>query len=140
MAQESARNVALLAIKPVFAERIMANQKKVEFRKSRFADSVRSVVVYASSPVKQVVGWFDISYVDEDDPESLWRRHSHHGGISQEAFEEYFEAKEVGFAIGVQRVNRLRNPIPLSKLSDDLCAPQSFLYLSDSMFKALKRK
>ena len=138
MAEESTCNVALLAIKPKYAERIMSKQKKVEFRKGRFKESVTTVVVYASSPVKRVIGWFSVRYVDEDKPQNLWSRHGHYGGISRKDFKDYFDSHEIGFAIGVSSVKRLVRPVKLAELSSSLTAPQSFVYISENIFSVLK--
>ena len=51
----------LLSIKPEFVEKIFAGTKKYEFRKSLFKKSgVKYVVIYASAPIKRVVGEFEI--------------------------------------------------------------------------------
>lgn len=46
---------AILSIKPVYANQILAGTKKVEFRKRSFKEKVRRVYIYASVPVKQIV-------------------------------------------------------------------------------------
>ena len=51
----------LLSIKPEFAELIFKGTKKFEFRKSIFKNSeIKTVVVYASSPMQKVIGEFEI--------------------------------------------------------------------------------
>ena len=47
----------VLSIKPEFAFKIFDGTKKFEFRKSIFkSNKVKSIIVYASSPVQQVIG------------------------------------------------------------------------------------
>ena len=54
----------LLSIKPEFAEKIFDGTKKFEFRKSIFKNTdVQTVIVYASSPVQQVIGEFTIDSI-----------------------------------------------------------------------------
>lgn len=139
MARETHSRVALLAIKPQYAEQIMSRRKKVEFRKVGFGASVDTVVVYASSPVKKIVGWFTVSYVDEDDPSLLWSRHRSYGGITRDDFDEYYLERDRGIAIGVEAVVRLEEPLPLRTLGD-IVPPQSFRYLSDEVFGVLERR
>ena len=43
----------LLSIKPEFANKIFEGTKRFEFRKSIFKKEVKTVVVYASSPLQQ---------------------------------------------------------------------------------------
>ena len=59
---------AILSIKPIYANQILAGTKKVEFRKRKFKEEVRKVYIYASVPVKQIVGYFTFSTIDEDTP------------------------------------------------------------------------
>ena len=63
---------AILSIKPIYAKQILAGTKKVEFRKRSFKEKVRRVYIYASVPVKQIVGYFTFTEIDEDTPANLW--------------------------------------------------------------------
>ena len=63
----------LLAIKEEFASKIFEGSKRYEFRKSIFKDErVKTIVVYVSSPVKKVIGEFEIETVLKDEPENIW--------------------------------------------------------------------
>lgn len=54
----------VLSIKPEFAFKIFDGTKKFEFRKSIFKNvKIKSVIVYASSPIQQVIGEFEIDEV-----------------------------------------------------------------------------
>ena len=65
----------LLSIKPEFVEKIFAGTKKYEFRKSLFKRSdVKFVVIYASAPIKRVVGEFEIDDILSDDVNTIWER------------------------------------------------------------------
>lgn len=119
----------LLSIKPEFAEKIFSGTKKYEFRRSVFKNQqVKTVVVYASSPVQRVIGEFEIDSIINEDLDLLWDRTKEHSGITEDFFFDYFVNKEKGFAIKIKKA--LRYPQPLS-LKDDFNAnpPQSFMYL-----------
>lgn len=59
----------LLSIKPEFAFKIFEGKKKFEFRKVIFKNpNVKTVVVYASSPVQRVIGEFEIDDILSSDP------------------------------------------------------------------------
>ena len=61
----------LLSIKPEFAKKIFAGTKKFEFRKSIFKyQNINKIIVYASSPVKKVIGEFLIDKILIDDIDS----------------------------------------------------------------------
>jgi predicted transcriptional regulator len=118
----------LLSIKPEFANMIFEGTKKFEFRKSIFKRDVDSVVVYASSPVQQVIGEFEIKEILCKDVEILWKITEQFSGISKEFYDEYFANKEKAFAIQIGTVKRYYRPKKLSDF-DINYAPQSFAYL-----------
>ncbi len=120
----------LLSIKPQFAEKIFNGTKKYEFRKAIFKDpNVKTVVVYASSPVSLVIGEFDIEEVLSDEPKELWKKTHKESGISEEFFFDYFSRREIAFAIKIKKTRRYKRPKELSK-SFNASPPQSFCYLT----------
>ncbi len=119
----------LLSIKPEFAERLFDGSKKYEFRKVIFKNpSVKTVVVYASSPVQRVIGEFEIEKILSDNPEYLWEITKKESGISEKCFFEYFSQRKKGFAIKVRKTKRYRKPLNL-QADFRVNPPQSFLYL-----------
>ena len=53
----------VLSIKPEFANKIFDGSKKFEFRKVIFKnEKIKTVIVYASSPVQKVIGGFKSRY------------------------------------------------------------------------------
>lgn len=118
-----------MSIKPEFAEKIFSGEKEFEFRRAIFKKSeVRTVVVYASSPVQKVIGEFEIDYIIRDNVRSLWTKTQLVSGISREYFYEYFGDKEVGFAIRIKKARRYDVPLCLKK-DFGLVPPQSYVYL-----------
>lgn len=119
----------LLSIKPEFAERIFDGTKLYEFRKVIFRKpDIKTIVVYASSPVQRVIGEFDIETILSDVPENLWRETKEHSGISEEFFFDYFSERNVGFAIKVKKTRRFKTPRCL-RTSYNVSPPQSFCYV-----------
>lgn len=137
MASNSDRRVVLLPIQPQFALSIMTGDKKVEFRKVRFRKPVSYVIVYASSPVQKILGYFEVSHMDEGSPEDLWERYSSVGGILYEEFQAYYSHSTRGIVIGIGRVWALKEVTPLSTLSSSLMVPQSFMYLKAKAFERI---
>ena len=120
----------LLSIKPEYAEKILSGEKKYEFRRAIFKDqSVKIVVIYASSPIQKVVGEFDIECVITQNLNELWESTKYHSGIDKEFYDSYFHGKEVGHAIKVKKTRRYRKHQDLDNY-DIKYPPQSFLYLS----------
>lgn len=122
--------VALLPVQPRYANAILRGEKRVEFRKRRFGRDVEYVVVYASSPVRGIVGSFRISEIAEGSPLDIWETFKDVGAIEREDYFRYYAGAERAFAIGIERVCVLDKPLPLEQLSTSLRAPQSYTYLT----------
>jgi predicted transcriptional regulator len=121
----------LLSIKPEFAEKIFNGTKKYEFRRSVFKNqNIKTIVVYASSPVQQVIGEFEIDSILNDVPQQLWNRTKEFSGISERFFFDYFGDKEKGYAIKIKHTTRYEKALSL-KDDFNVVPPQSFLYLED---------
>ena len=120
----------LLSIKPQYAKKIFDGEKQYEYRRSLFANRmVRTVIVYASSPVKMIVGEFDIEDIINDTLESLWKQTEHKSGITEDYFYKYFRCKDKGYAIKVGNPMKYAEPLPLNELYD-MRPPQSFAYVT----------
>lgn len=120
----------LLSIKPEYVEKIFSKEKKYEFRKSIFKNpSIKSIIVYSSSPVKKVIGEFEIEEIIEDTPKNLWNLAPKNTGISEEKFYKYFENKEKGYAIKIGKLIKYQSAKNLKDFSIKT-APQSFVYVS----------
>ncbi|MDB1689882.1 ASCH domain-containing protein [Enterococcus casseliflavus] len=122
----------LMSIKPEFVEEIVKGNKKFEYRKSIFKrDDVSSVIVYATKPYGKVVGEFLIETIIKDKPSNIWKETKKHSGTSKKFFNDYFQDREIGFAIQIKEYIRYDTPIDLRCLSEDIkVAPQSFCYVN----------
>lgn len=121
----------LLSIKPEFAEKIFNGTKKYEFRRSVFKNqNVKTIVVYASSPVQLVIGEFEIDTILNDNLHQLWNITKDHSGISENYFFEYFNNKERGYAIKIKQTKRYKKALSL-KNDFKTTPPQSFMYLEN---------
>lgn len=119
----------LLSIKPEFAEKIFNGTKKYEFRKSIFKNTdVDTIVVYASSPAKVVLGEFRIDRVLSGGVDEIWRQTCHASGISEDFYREYFKGKATAYAIKIGNVTRFDKYKRLGDYNLDF-APQSYVYL-----------
>ena len=120
----------ILSIKPEFADKIFDGTKKFEFRKIIFKnEKIKTVIVYASSPVQQVIGEFEIERIINHDIDTLWGLTQDFSGISKDYFYQYFADKEIGYAIQIKRTKRYKKPKNLKK-DFNLVPPQSFAYFN----------
>lgn len=119
----------LLSIKPEFVEKIFAGTKKYEFRKSLFKKSgVKCVVIYASTPIKRVVGEFEIDNILSDDVNTIWEHTKKYSGITKDFYNSYFHNKKTANAIQIGRLTKFKKAKPLSDYNIHQ-APQSFCYI-----------
>jgi len=118
----------VLSIKPEFAFKIFDGTKKFEFRKAIFKNNnIRTVIVYASSPVQQVIGEFEIEKIINKDISSLWKLTQEFSGITEDYFYQYFANRTEGFAIQIKKTKKYRQPKCL-RADYNLVPPQSFAY------------
>lgn len=122
----------LLSIKPCFAELIFEGIKRFEFRKAIFKNTdVKTVIVYASSPVQKVIGEFTFDEILEYDTYTLWQKTKKYSGITEDYFDEYFANRPTGFAIKIKDVKEYEAPLCLKHDFNILYPPQSFMYIKD---------
>ena len=122
--------IVLLSIKPEFANRIFEGTKKYEYRKVIFRErGVNRILLYASSPVKRIVGELEVSKVLADTPSALWHATWRHSGVDETFFFEYFSGRDKGYAIKIRQATPYKNPINPYKKIRGFRAPQSFAYL-----------
>jgi predicted transcriptional regulator len=118
----------VLSIKPEFANKIFDGTKKFEFRKAIFKnDKIKTVIVYSSSPVQQVIGEFEIERIINHDIDTLWGLTHQESGITEDYFYKYFADRVEGFAIQIKKVKKYRTPKCL-RADFNLFPPQSFAY------------
>ncbi len=118
----------MLSIKPEFVERILDGSKRFEFRRTMFKEPVRSVVVYSTMPVGQVVAEFDVKRIHQLPIHDLWGLTKEYAGISEDRFFDYFKGKELGYAIEIGTIERYKEPLSL-KADFGVSPPQSFVYV-----------
>lgn len=121
----------LLSIKPKYADLIFNGTKKFEFRRSIFKQqNIKTILVYSSSPVQKVIGEFQVEEILKYDLSKLWKTTKKFSGIDEEFFYQYFDKKEEGFAIKIDKPRRYKKALCLKK-DFNLLPPQSFLYLKE---------
>jgi predicted transcriptional regulator len=120
----------LLSIKPRFAHAILEGTKTFELRRAVFRNStVRTIVIYASSPVCRVIGEFTIDGILALEPKKLWAMTAKGAGVEQQFFDDYFRGREIGFALKVHLPRRYAKPLRLEEHFGLSRPPQSFCYL-----------
>lgn len=123
----TAPHCVLLSIRPEHVEAILAGTKKFEFRKWTFSDSVDTIFLYATSPVKRILGEVKIADRIEGTPEEVWEKLKADAGVSKEDFFTYFGNAVEAFAYKLTNVVRYKKPKTLADFGVHH-APQTFTY------------
>ena len=121
----------LLSINPEHVENILSGDKLFEFRKVKCREDVDSIVIYATSPVMQVVAEAAVEEVLVDDVLSVWRLTREYAGISYSFYRKYYKGKKTAVAYKLKDVTAFDEPKPLADFGISH-APQSFAYLSNT--------
>lgn len=118
----------LLSIKPEFVEKIISGEKKFEYRRLIFKKDVKSVIIYASSSWKAVIGEFFVEDILTEDLDILWNLTKKYSGIDEEFFWKYFQGKEKGHAIKIGKLILYQKKLDLKK-DFGILPPQSYVYI-----------
>ena len=138
MDTKACRKVALLSIRPEYTKQIVEGAKQVEFRRTLFPASLEHIVIYCTTPMQRIVGYFSIANIIHAKPKSLWKKYQDVGGITEDAFWNYYSGCSMGTAIEIGKLFTLRTAIPLQDLDASLRAPQCIRYLAPDSIRALR--
>lgn len=121
----------LMSIRPRFADAILSGEKSHELRR-RFVggEPGTRVFVYSSSPVRQLVGAFEIGTVDTMPRWLVARRRRRATTLTSAEIATYLDGLQHGTLIGIEDPFRLAIPISLERLRTwGIEPPQSYRYL-----------
>lgn len=72
------------------------------------------VVIYASSPIKKIIGDFYYEEILSMNPNILWEKTEMISGVNKSFFDEYFKDKDLANAFIIKEVIRYDTPKSLS--------------------------
>ena len=121
----------LLSIKPKYIEEIEKGFKLYEFRRIIFKKATNEIFVYATAPIKQIVGKICVDTIIEDTPKNLWTKFKKNAGINKRDFFEYFSGKEKGYAIKIKYFESFKEPINPYIENPKFVPPQSYAYVDN---------
>ncbi len=135
------QKVIMLSIHQKYASQIFEGTKCVELR--RVKPSITDgdiVVVYVSSPVKQIWGTFEVEKIIGFPLHILWQKVEKDAGISKTEFDRYFSGTTLGYGIYLNKVINAKRPVELAEIKKvwkDFHPPQSFLYVPDNKIEII---
>ena len=124
----------VLSLKPRFAQAILAGVKTVELRRTvpKIVIPTRALL-YASSPVRALLGTCVITSVRSADLAALWHEYGSRSELPFHEFQQYFEGVDTGTALILSEPQALSRPIPLQDLRAKprgFRPPQSYAYVN----------
>lgn len=124
-------NSFVLSLKPRWAESILSGQKRIEIRR-RFSPKWvdKTLALYATHPVKSIVGEARVEAVVSGAPGAIWQAYKDDIGCSRREFDDYVQGRDEVFAILLTEARPYRDPVPVSELTGllghALTSPQSY--------------
>ena len=116
---------------PYFTVESLDGEKKYEFRKAECSRKIDKILLYATVPVKKVIGEAEVDTVLIDCPERIWEMTRHAAGIDREQFEQYYSGSRRAVAYVLKYAVRYPHPAELVEYGIKR-APQSFVYVKMS--------
>ncbi|GAA0986256.1 hypothetical protein GCM10009551_037580 [Nocardiopsis tropica] len=136
MATVTLERAAVMSIHPQYASAIMQGKKTIEFRKRRLASDISTVWVYATAPIKRIVGSFTIKSTVELTPEAMWKEYGTSGCIDEDAFFAYYQSGQTAIGLLVEEFAPLDRPVLLGEILPSGVPPQSFAYVDNYQWPA----
>lgn len=130
----------LMSIKPEYAELILSRKKTVEIRKKRIhAVAGDVVIVYATAPIKSIVGYFTIKCVDYGPALQIWETYGHDSCLTLEKYYMYVRDANMVCAICLEDATRTKT-VDLGTIRNDyhIHIPQSYMCLEEVLVRELR--
>ena len=123
-----------IAVKPEYANKLISGKKDIELRKMK--PNVQPgdyVIIYASAPVKAVVGFGKVKTIIECTPKCLWERYSNRLGINEQSYFSYYDGYHKAIGIEFDMIKSVM-PIGLEELrrvDSSFQPPQIYRYVTN---------
>ena len=123
-----------IAVKPEYANKLISNKKDIELRKMK--PNVQPgdyVIIYASAPVKAVVGFGKVRGIIMCSPQEMWNKHSERLGIELQEFHSYYNGYNKAVGIELEIIKPVA-PIGLMELrivDPNFHPPQIYRYVTN---------
>ncbi|MBF0568295.1 MAG: ASCH domain-containing protein [Nitrospirae bacterium] len=124
----------LISIKPEYANKIFDGTKTVELRRKFPKLEKRCLAfVYATAPVKALIGVCQIEKVISAPPQELWSKVGKQAGITYDEYNKYFSGALEAQGIFFSATTLFPEPIPLHEVWIGVTAPQSYRYINSNL-------
>ncbi len=129
-----------MPIKPHFANKIISGEKKYEFRRVPLKYSLSHIIIYSSSPVRNIIGIAVVKDVIISSVNQAWARTRHAAGIERDEFIKYFDGKNTACVIELDKTISFYNSFSPYEIEHDFHVPQSYKYVTTKFLVKVFRK
>lgn len=123
-------NAILLPIHTVYINRILLGEKKYEYRTRLCKEPIELILLYATTPVKKIVGEVQVLGKLSMEKEELWKATKAHAGIEHCTYLKYFSKSTIANAYMLGDVRAYKQHYPIAAVGIEH-TPQSFAYIND---------
>lgn len=120
----------ILPIKPQYAFKILDGEKKYEYRKKLCKNQIDKIYVYATSPVKMIVGELEVANKICMDKAEMWEYTQEYAGITKKDYDKYFEKMSYACAYEAGGVKKYKSPVTLNQVGIEYVL-QSYVYVPE---------
>ena len=117
----------MLPIYPIYAEKIYGHSKLFEYRKNKPAKNISIIIVYETSPISRITGYFTISNIFIASPSIIWEKTKENAGIDENDFNNYFKYSKIAYAYMISQSTRFSCSISLDEIG--IYPPQTLRYI-----------
>jgi len=133
----------IISIKPQYALKVVSGEKTIELRRKFPLDDIEGgiALIYASSPIKQIIGYVVIEKVRELPIDTLWNKCSGQACVAKDFFYSYFDGVNNGFALVLKKPMKLITPIDIKRMKKEflMSPPQSYRYAPDKVLNCINK-
>jgi len=127
----------IISIYPSYVNAILAGHKTMECRKSSIGLVKGDVLqLYATSPIKAILGQARVKDIHRGDPRELWDQFEHRTCVKEEDYFAYYANTDKAVLIALEDVQAYSRPIALSELRNvepKFSPPQTARRLSEAL-------
>jgi predicted transcriptional regulator len=132
----------ILSIKPQYALQVIEGVKTVELRRKFPMNNIKGgiAIIYASSPLKEIIGYAYITDVQKLSISSIWKEYSKESRVTKKFFYSYFNGVDEGFAVILGKPVKFKVPIRVKDLAAkyNFSPPQSYQYASERILEVVE--
>jgi len=120
------KRTIILPIKAIYVEKILTQEKKYEYRKQKPKKAIDKIIIYATSPIKKIVGEVEVKQIIEEEKEKLWQQTKNYSGIDKKFYDEYFKKNKKAIAYELGKIKKYEKDLIDFGIN---FIPQSYVYL-----------